>query len=95
MDIRKIKKLIELLEESNLTEIEIVEGEESVHLIRGVQMQAAPVALPQAVVQQGPAAPGIATAAEDQEEQIPEGELVLSPMVGPFTALQDQKPSPM
>jgi acetyl-CoA carboxylase biotin carboxyl carrier protein len=84
MDIRKIKKLIELLEESNLTEIEIVEGEESVHLIRGVQMQAAPVALPQPVVPQSPVAPGIATVVEDQEEQIPEGELVLSPMVGTF-----------
>ena len=35
MDIRKIKKLIELLEESDLTEIEIVEGEESVRLTRG------------------------------------------------------------
>ena len=35
MDIRKIKKLIELLEESSLTEIEIVEGEESVRLSRG------------------------------------------------------------
>ena len=35
MDIRKIKKLIELLEESGLTEIEIVEGEESVRLTRG------------------------------------------------------------
>ena len=35
MDIRKVKKLIELLEESNLTEIEIVEGEESVRLSRG------------------------------------------------------------
>ena len=35
MDIRKVKKLIEMLEESNLTEIEIVEGEESVRLSRG------------------------------------------------------------
>ncbi len=42
MDIRKIKKLIELLEESSLTEIEIVEGEESVRLSRG----AAPSAVP-------------------------------------------------
>jgi acetyl-CoA carboxylase biotin carboxyl carrier protein len=45
MDIRKIKKLIELLEESSLTEIEIVEGEESVRLSRGGAM-AAPAALP-------------------------------------------------
>jgi acetyl-CoA carboxylase biotin carboxyl carrier protein len=40
MDIRKVKKLIELLEESSLTEIEIVEGEESVRLSRGGHMQA-------------------------------------------------------
>ena len=40
MDIRKIKKLIELLEESSLTEMEIVEGEESVRLMRGGQAQA-------------------------------------------------------
>ena len=39
MDIRKIKKLIELLEESSLTEIEIQEGEESVRLVRGGQVQ--------------------------------------------------------
>jgi acetyl-CoA carboxylase biotin carboxyl carrier protein len=40
VDIRKIKKLIELLEESSLTELEIVEGEESVRLMRGGQAQA-------------------------------------------------------
>ncbi len=44
MDIRKIKKLIELLEESSLTEIEIVEGEESVRLSRGGPAVAAPIA---------------------------------------------------
>ena len=38
MDIRKIKKLIELLEESSLTEIEIVEGEESVRLSRAASL---------------------------------------------------------
>ncbi len=83
MDIRKIKKLIELLEESNLTEIEIVEGEESVRLIRAGQPVAAPVAL----IEQPPVA---ATAAvvtppeDDGEDPVPEGELVLAPMVGTF-----------
>lgn len=43
MDIRKVKKLIELLEESNLTELEIVEGEESVRLSRGSPASAMPV----------------------------------------------------
>ena len=85
MDIRKIKKLIELLEESNLTEIEIVEGEESVRLIRAGQPIAAPVAIPVAPVEQlsAPVAPAAAVV-EDDEDQIPEGELVLAPMVGTF-----------
>ncbi len=50
MDIRKIKKLIELLEESSLTELEIVEGEESVRLMRGGQVQAMPFAQPQMIM---------------------------------------------
>ena len=58
MDIRKIKKLIELLEESNLTEIEIVEGEESVRLIRGGMMQQA---MPLAPLQPLAGAPTIPT----------------------------------
>ena len=44
MDIRKVKKLIELLEESNIGEIEIKEGEESVRISRHGAQQAAPVA---------------------------------------------------
>ena len=87
MDIRKIKKLIELLEESDLTEIEIVEGEESVRLIRGGQMQPMPVALPQPINAQPQLAPAEAVATgpvEAAEDQLPEGELVLSPMVGTF-----------
>jgi acetyl-CoA carboxylase biotin carboxyl carrier protein len=81
VDIRKIKKLIELLEDSSLTEIEIVEGEESVRLVRGGMLQAAP--MPVAPV----AAPVAAAPPAEQleeEDQIPEGEAVLSPMVGTF-----------
>ncbi len=83
MDIRKIKKLIELLEESSLTEIEIVEGEESVRLARGGQMQALPSAAQPLAM---PAAAPVATAEQPAEEadQVPEGEPVLSPMVGTF-----------
>ena len=86
MDIRKIKKLIELLEESNLTEIEIVEGEESVRLIRAGQLVAAPVAAPVALIEQPPAAVASAVTApeDDGEDPIPEGEPVLAPMVGTF-----------
>ena len=83
MDIRKIKKLIELLEESSLTEIEIVEGEESVRLVRGGQVQAMQVSAPPLLV--AAAAPG-QTAEQPAEEQdeVPDGEVVLSPMVGTF-----------
>jgi len=102
MDIRKVKKLIELLEESNLTEIEIVEGEESVRLSRGStlatpQQQTTPVFMP-APAAAAPVMPGPATAAPPlarsettaEEEAIPEGEILRSPMVGTFYA----SPSP-
>jgi acetyl-CoA carboxylase biotin carboxyl carrier protein len=88
MDIRKIKKLIELLEESNLTEIEIVEGEESVRLTRGaVQV---PATAPPAIAVPPAAAPapevGSEVVAPDESESIPDGQLVRAPMVGTFYA---------
>ena len=86
MDIRKVKKLIELLEESNLTEIEIVEGEESVRLIREGQAPVAPVAMPQQVIAAPPVAAAAAVEAEDDADQLPDGEPVLAPMVGTFYA---------
>ena len=82
MDIRKIKKLIEMLEESNLGEIEIKEGEESIRISRagsaapvGQWMHApAPVAAPVAAAAVAvPAAPSL-----------PAGHMVTSPMVGTF-----------
>jgi len=89
VDIRKIKKLIELLEESSLTEIEILEGEESVRLVRGGggQVHTIPVAAPQ-MVAPAPvaAAPPVIAPGKDDEDEIPEGELVRSPMVGTFFA---------
>ena len=65
MDIRKVKKLIELLEESNINELEITEGEDSVRISRGVPaaayapqpMLAAPLAAAPAAAQPPPAAP--------------------------------------
>ena len=89
MDIRKIKKLIELLEESSLTEMEIVEGEESVRLMRGGQAQAATYVAPPlaaAPVAPAPAAAPAAEPAKAEDDAIPEGELALSPMVGTFFA---------
>jgi acetyl-CoA carboxylase biotin carboxyl carrier protein len=88
VDIRKIKKLIELLEDSSLTEIEIVEGEESVRLARGGHAPVMPFAAPQmaAPVPVAAAPAPVVEPAKDDEDQVPEGELVLSPMVGTFFA---------
>ena len=81
MDIRKVKKLIELLEESGINEIEIKEGEESVRISRGAPVpafQPAPIAAPQAAPVPAVAAP---TAAQPVT---PSGHQVKSPMVGTF-----------
>jgi acetyl-CoA carboxylase biotin carboxyl carrier protein len=102
VDIRKIKKLIELLEDSSLSEIEIVEGEESVRLSRNMHAAATPAhaMLPtavQAAAWSAPAAaqgaapePAPAPASGEEEEEIPEGVLVRAPMVGTYYA----SPSP-
>ena len=90
MDIRKVKKLIELLEESNIDEIEIKEGEESVRISRNkaaaVQAAAMPAAM-QSAPPQYAAPPAPAPAAEPREAPAadePEGHVVKSPMVGTF-----------
>ena len=104
MDIRKIKKLIELLEASDLTEIEIVEGEESIRLTRaGSASLAAQTVIPvtgSASVQNviGPEAISASTqlplSAADEEEAIPDGELVRAPMVGTFYASSNPDAEP-
>lgn len=86
MDLRKIKKLIELLEESQLAEIEIHEGEESVRLIRSHPQPSAPqtFAAP-SPAPAPPAAPATQQLPESEAPQeLPEGEVVRSPMVGTF-----------
>jgi acetyl-CoA carboxylase biotin carboxyl carrier protein len=92
VDIRKIKKLIELLEESSLTEIEIVEGEESVRLVRSGLAQALPLAAPPLIVQ--PPTEPTAEQATTEEDQMPAGEPVLSPMVGTFYAASGPEAQP-
>ncbi|MGV6858580.1 MAG: acetyl-CoA carboxylase biotin carboxyl carrier protein [bacterium] len=90
MDIRKIKKLIELLEDSGIAEIEINEGEESVRITRSfapVAGQAAPqqMMVPAAApAAPAPAAPAPAAADEEPGDSIPSGHSVTSPMVGTF-----------
>jgi acetyl-CoA carboxylase biotin carboxyl carrier protein len=93
MDIRKIKKLIELLQESDLAEIEVQEGEESVRISRvgkTVQTMVTPIVhpvtngQPQAPAAAAPAAaPGSAPAAPAQPE-LPKGHVITSPIVGSF-----------
>ncbi|MBQ25306.1 acetyl-CoA carboxylase biotin carboxyl carrier protein [Alcanivorax sp.] len=86
MDIRKIKKLIELLEESGIEELEICEGEESVRISRGSRQPAAPAhyyAAPQAPAPAPAPAPS-ATEAPAPVDNTPSGHLVRSPMVGTF-----------
>ena len=96
MDIRKIKKLIELVEESGIAELEISEGEESVRISRNFSGQV--TAAPQMIMQQAAApvaAPAAApAAAAPAADAIPSGHLMRSPMVGSFyrSSSPDAKP---
>lgn len=85
MDIRKIKKLIELLEESGIAEIEIREGEESVRISRGQIAQAAPVqyTVPAAAAPATASAPAPAAQPAAAPAQAA-GTPIKSPMVGTF-----------
>ncbi|MCH8506153.1 MAG: acetyl-CoA carboxylase biotin carboxyl carrier protein, partial [Ectothiorhodospiraceae bacterium] len=92
MDIRKIKRLIELLEESGVNEIEIKEGEESVRISRSgpnapAMYAAAPMHVPQAPApapQPAPDSAPSAPAPTDKNGGTPDGHQVRSPMVGTF-----------
>ena len=89
MDIRKVKKLIELLEESNIGEIEIKEGEESVRISRHGNQPAAPVAYAAPAPAPAPAAAPAPAEAPAAEAAGPAAapvadNAVLSPMVGTF-----------
>jgi acetyl-CoA carboxylase biotin carboxyl carrier protein len=85
MDIRKVKKLIELLDESGIAEIEITEGEDSVRITRHSPhmpiVQAAPVAAPIAIAP-APVAPAAPAAPDAEPEE--EGSAVTAPMVGTY-----------
>lgn len=93
MDIRKIKKLIELLEESDLSELEIQEGEESVRLSRQPKgghaappMHYAAAPAPTAPAPQQPAQTGASgdTGGAEEEIALPAGHVIRAPMVGTF-----------
>ncbi len=84
MDIRKIKKLIEMLEESNLVEIEIREGEESIRISRASSAATLlPAVTPNPSTSATPQPPS-SSKPEVAEAAIPAGHVIASPMVGTF-----------
>jgi acetyl-CoA carboxylase biotin carboxyl carrier protein len=107
MDLRKIKKLIDLLEESNLTELEIKEGEETIRLSRAPKFAAAP-AMPAPApvthvhVEQRPSAAHsthVSSPAEAQGHagggrELPDGHVMRAPMVGTFYASANPESPP-
>ena len=84
MDLRKLKKLIDLVQESGIAELEITEGEEKVKIVKGgvVSVAAAPVAAAPAA--ERPPAPAAAAPSTPEPEAAPEGHVVKAPMVGTF-----------
>ena len=89
MDIRKIKKLIELLEESGIAELEIKEGEESVRISRqssSVLQSAPPVAAPIVAAAAPVAVPAAPASTAPESGEPVSGHRVKSPMVGTFYA---------
>jgi acetyl-CoA carboxylase biotin carboxyl carrier protein len=101
MDLRKLKKLIDLVQESGIAELEITEGEEKVKIVKGGAVSIAPAsattlglgtAPAPAEARPAPAAPAAPPAAEPEAGQ--EGHVVKAPMVGTFyrSASPDAKP---
>ncbi len=86
MDIRKVKKLIELLEESGISELEISEGEESVRISRHPRMavQAAAAAPAPATLPAQPAAPATPATSAGEHKPRNDDQTVTSPMVGTY-----------
>ena len=91
MDLRKLKKLIDLVQESGIAELEITEGEERVRIARGGAVSVTPLAaaaLPVAASPAGVSAPAVPAAAAPPAPGAPEpaqeGHVVKSPMVGTF-----------
>ncbi len=86
MDLRKLKKLIDLVQESGISELEVTEGEEKVRIAKHYgavnaapqQYYAAPMPM------QAPGAPATSSVNLDDEDELPEGHVVKSPMVGTF-----------
>ncbi|MCL2635517.1 MAG: acetyl-CoA carboxylase biotin carboxyl carrier protein [Betaproteobacteria bacterium] len=87
MDLRKLKKLIDLVQESGISELEVTEGEEKVRIAKHYGAVAAPPMQPYMVaapVMAPQAAAGASSVNVDEEDELPEGHVVKSPMVGTF-----------
>jgi acetyl-CoA carboxylase biotin carboxyl carrier protein len=84
MDLRKLKKLIDLVEESGIAELEITEGEEKVKIVKGGVVAMAQAAPPPMHAAAPAAAPAPAGAAAPAAEPVQEGHVVKAPMVGTF-----------
>ena len=82
MDLRKLKKLIDLVQESGIAELEITEGEEKVKIVKG-GVVSAPLAASAPVVE-ARVAPSTAPAPAGEPEPAQEGHVVKAPMVGTF-----------
>jgi acetyl-CoA carboxylase biotin carboxyl carrier protein len=82
MDLRKLKKLIDLVQESGISELEVTEGEEKVRIVKhGAPAPQQAYYLPN---QAAPAPAAAAAPAVAEEDALPEGHVVKSPMVGTF-----------
>jgi acetyl-CoA carboxylase biotin carboxyl carrier protein len=101
MDLRKIKALIELLEKSSLTELEIKEGEETVRLARHTTSIAAPAIVHHVAPAEAPRAASAPVASAPAAEAVgksskeaPDGHAVRSPMVGTYYASPNPDAAP-
>lgn len=89
MDLRKLKKLIDLVEESGIAELEVTEGEEKVRIAKHSTQLSAPQMYathhhPQVVHHQPSAPAALPTEAPSAQDALPEGHILKSPMVGSF-----------
>lgn len=82
MDLRKLKKLIDLVEASSIAELEITEGEEKVRIAKSIA--GAPMMMHAPQMMHAPAPAAAPVAAAPVEDAVPEGHIVRSPMVGTF-----------
>jgi acetyl-CoA carboxylase biotin carboxyl carrier protein len=85
MDLRKLKKLIDLVQESGISELEVTEGEERVRIAKHYAVAPAPInyTIP-AAMPAGAAPAGTSSVNLDDEDELPEGHVLKAPMVGTF-----------